>query len=276
MRATFLLLVVSVGLILLQRHVDAQCDFIKSTPIANASHYQHLSYQSGQGKNCLKYQVKNSDKGLFMPVQWSYGTLTLLDVNVPAGATDWIAYCHTATQNDTGETHFSYGANKKQFTDKPDAYRRAGKPPGCNGTQPDDFRDLVTSIKGKIGLTAEKTAMIDLKLTSSYDKTKKNIKTKIEIGKECATLVFLTEKASYDGNEIRLNWDSIAHSIILDQTKGQPITLSGAEKRLSVESSVSVGQGVEPEVKSALLRLVSEKTVVGAVTAPAYNPGKTK
>ena len=130
MRAIFLLLAVSVGAILLHRHADAQCecDFIKSTPVANASHYSHLSFQSGYGKNCVKYQVKNSDKGIFMPAQWVHGRITLIDVNVPARATDWIAVCHTATQNDTGETLLSYGANKKQFMDKPDAYRPTGKP----------------------------------------------------------------------------------------------------------------------------------------------------
>ena len=137
----------------------------------------------------------------------------------------------------------------------------------CDGAQPDDFPDLVTSITGKIGLTQEQTAIIDLKVTSSYDKSKRKIKTKIEIGKECAAIVFMLEKASYEGDTIRLNWDSIAHSVILDQNKKEAITLSAAEKRFSIDSTVSVGKGTEPEVKSALLRLVFIKSVVASVTA---------
>jgi hypothetical protein len=222
---------------------DCECDFIKKTPVTNAANYQPLCFQSGQGKDCLKYQVKNGKDGIFMPVHWAHAKYVLFDFNIPAGQTEWLDVCHTAYQHDTGETKFAYGVNKAQFSDKPETYRPAGKavapgnecepdqvgfPKGKGKKVPDGpskgdgkptFPPLVTAIKGTVALTSEKSVKVDLKVVSSYDDKNKTIKHEILVGGDSTTFAFLAEKEKYGGKEVRILWDSINHQTLLDEYK---------------------------------------------------------
>src|SRR5207249_3600291 len=130
-----------------------ECAFTKSTPVASASHHPPLEFQSGYGNDCLKYQLRNGPKGLFMPTKWTHGKTVLFDWNVPDGPCDWIEVVHTSYQRDNGETSFGYGVLKDEFHDKPLAYRPAGKPSCGDDKGPkDEFRPYTTSLKGPVAI----------------------------------------------------------------------------------------------------------------------------
>jgi hypothetical protein len=106
------------------------CTLTDQTPIGTANQGGYsFNYQSGKGKECRQYQVRNTPGRVLTPVLWKSSIDTFLDINIPACRTGevcrWLTAVHPSrTPVDVGVTELSFGVNRDEYKQEPDGYRK--------------------------------------------------------------------------------------------------------------------------------------------------------
>jgi len=268
----------------------ADCKLNDKTPVANATQHSPLQFQSGKGKDCLKYMVKNGERGLLMPVRWIDKDTVLLDANIPKGPTDWICVVHTSYRHDRGKTSFRYGRNKDEFKDEPQAFRAdPARETAVTGSV------FSTSVKGLVADKQGKAWNVDMKVLSSYDPKRRLLRYEFQMGSDApATFLRLSEKEDpgvelnlpqgrlkiqpprRTPNGLELVWLSPAPKSLLLAAQAQKIRFVDEDLvRLTDQSeplvlSVAQPEGADVTVCRRVLLCKVGGEVILSTTAPAY------
>jgi hypothetical protein len=129
--------------------------------VTNQNGYS-FDYQSGKGAKCRRYRLRNEPGKVLTPTVWKDQSETFLDVDLAAcsaGAVcPWVSAVKiSGTEPDQGETMLSYGVNKDECTDKPDAFRK--RPVSELGFTPNvaelDFVSQFPSIMARFNISPE-------------------------------------------------------------------------------------------------------------------------
>jgi hypothetical protein len=238
--------------------------------VTNQNGYS-FDYQSGKGAKCRRYRLRNEPGKVLTPTVWKDQSETFLDVELAAcsaGAVcPWVrAVKISGTEPDQGETTLSYGVNKDECTDKPDAFRK--KP--VSGSL---FDPIVTIIEGIVADPSGKAMEIKLQATSTLQRDPDGLFTltyDIQVLKsmEKFRLLWPTETGG-EGNAYGVQWDSAVSKALFDKLKGQKwSTFEDTAPRLR-----AVIQAKDVEIdERGLLALYKGNRKISATTAPAYKP----
>jgi hypothetical protein len=250
----------------------SSCNVKTDLPIGvtNQNGYS-FDYQSGKGPKCRRYRLRNEPGKVLTPSIWKDKTETFLDVDLAACAVGavcpWVgAVKISSAEPDQGETTLSYGANKDECTDKPDAFR---KKPVAAGV----FDPLITIIEGVVADASGKAMEIKLQATSTLHREADGMFTltyDIEVLKSMEKFRFLWPKQSADeGAGYGIRWNSAISRALFAKLKGQEWSqFEGSAPHL--KASI---QAKDVEIDDlGLIALYKGNHKIAATTAPAYKP----
>jgi len=147
------------------RTQELECGVSEWLPIglANQGGYS-FNYQSGRGRDCRVYRLRNTPGGVLTPVRWREPGEVFIDQELAActrraSTCPWMEAIKISSRAVTGRTTVSYGVNKDEYSDYPDAYRR--------GTGPATFAPLVTILRGTTAGAAGQPVEIEIRVIST-------------------------------------------------------------------------------------------------------------
>jgi hypothetical protein len=230
-----------------------------------------FDYQSGKGAKCRRYRLRNEPGKVLTPTVWKDDSETFLDVDLAAcsagGACPWVhAVKISGTEPIQGQTTLSYGVNKDECTDKPDAFRKKL----ASGSL---FDPIITIIEGIVADPKGKAMEIKLQATSTLQRDEDGIFTltyDIEVLKSMEKFRFLWPKETGgEGEAYGIRWTSPASRALFDKLKGQE--WSKFEENAPRVKAVIRAKDVEIDERG-LLALYKGSQQIAATTAPAYKP----
>lgn len=248
----------------------ADCPTSESTPIglANQGGYT-FNYQSGRGKDCRRYLLRNTPGKVQTPVLWKDKLEVFLDVDLaecPRGSTcPWVEGIMISAQPTMKDlTTLSYGVNKDEYKDKPDAYRK-------KVGQMTQFPPLVTIIRGIVADAEKKPREVAISVTSYVDGEKPHrlIYVMENIGKPARFQIFRSTPRDLPFSFIGFTWEAAVSKPFFDYLEERKIKELSEDLRKVV---VEIRANTIEVVDSKLLVVVHGTKRIAATTAPAYSP----
>jgi len=251
---------------------QSDCQELEKTPIGTANQKGYLfNYQSGRGNECRTYRLRNTQGKLLTPALWQDTQEIFLDVNLPecqisAKECPWTEAVKTSiSEVIKGPTTLSYGINKDECQDDPDAYRR----------QPAEgkFPAFMTIIRGVVAEPNGKSHSVAVKVISSAKPVGGDkpylLLYRMELLERSEPFRLLRPGVPSELQGLGLLWGAAATRQFLSQLDAKEITNLTPERNvLSIElrtRSVSLDE-------SHPLAIFAGKNRIAATTAPAYIP----
>lgn len=248
----------------------ADCPTSESTPIglANQGGYT-FNYQSGRGKDCRRYLLRNTPGKVQTPVLWKDKSEVFLDVDIaecpPQSTCPWVEGIKISTQPTTKDvTTLSYGVNKDEYKDEPDAYRKKA----AQGTK---FPPLITIIRGIVGDAEKKPREIAIQVASYVEGEKpyRLIYVMENVGKPTPFQIFRSVPRDLPLSFVGFIWEAAGSKPFFDYLEERKIKeLSGDRPRVVVDIRAREIELID----SRLLILVHGTKRIAATTAAAYSP----
>jgi len=247
-----------------------ECEIIESMPagLTNQGGYV-FNYQCGKGKDCRSYGLRNVPGTVLTPVLWKDKQETFLDVNLPecpaSSSCPWIEVIKISTRSIIiGETTLSYGINKDEYKDEPDAYRKKLE-------QETKLSPFITIIRGTVADAQKKPIEIAIRV-SSYVGGVKPYRLTYEIaivGKSEAFQILRPGIVPAEPSVLGLIWEAPASKPFFEYLYQMGIKeLSAKVGKIVVDITAR-----EIEVEESKLLIVVQGTKrIAATTAPAYRP----
>lgn len=271
---TIVLMLISLATVMFASSLSAQQDCattgILPVGLANQGGYA-FNYQSGKGTECRLYRLRNNPGKVLTPARWKDVKETFIDVNLPecpANSTcPWVEAVKISTlATMIDKTTLSYGANKDEYRDEPDAYRKRVE-------EATGFPPLITIIRGMVADASKKPLEIAVSVASYAEGMKSPyLLTYIIrlVGESGPFQILRPGDFPKDTLAQGLIWEAAASRAFfsdLERRKIRQLSLK-EDKEIIVKIEVD---GVEVE-ESKLLILVQGTTQLAATTAPAYRP----
>ena len=205
------------------------------------------------------------------PALWKDQSEVFLDVDLAAcssgSACPWVHVVKiSSTQPTKGETTLSYGVNKDECTDNPDAFRKKS---GSGSL----FEPFVTIIEGLVGDPKGKPIQIKIQAISTLERGENGTFTltyDLEVLSSMEKFQFLSpEETGRENEAYGVHWYSAASKPLLDELKGKE--WSKLEGDAPHVKAVISSKDVEIDERG-LLALYKGSRQIAATTAPAYRP----
>jgi len=233
-----------------------------------------FDYQSGKGDICRVYRLRNMPGRLQTPVLWKDRREVFMDLSLPEcaakSACQWDTVVRiSADSSRVGKSTLSYGLNRDEFTDDPDAYRSELV------SKPTRLPPLITIFGGVVPDGRRNPHRIAIQL-SSYAFAKGaepyTLRYEIEItGMSEAMRLLRPATARDSGSGLGLIWHAAASDSFFRYLERNRLTdlLPGGDKSKVIFEI----QATEIEVEEfQLLEVLAGGDVIAATTAPAYRP----
>lgn len=221
-----------------------------------------FNYQSGRGPNCRVYRLRNMPGGLLTPVRWRDRGEIFIDQNLAACTKEtrtcpWMEAIKISSRAVTGRTTISYGVNKDEYSDYPDAYRRG---------ELAAFAPLVTILRGITASAAGEPVEIEIRVVSTVQ-AGAVLRLQYEImliRSSVGAFEYVAPGKRPEG--FGIVWESPTSSWFLDYI--------GSVRRLAIGSPRSVATSTTAPllVDSSRLVVMQRDREILATTAPAYKP----
>ncbi len=267
MRISLLLLILLAAAIPTSSLAQSDCATTHVLPIglANQGGYA-FNYQSGKGKDCRRYRLRNTPGNLLTPVLWRDTREVFMDVDLvecPKGSIcPWVDGIRISTEPATpGRTTLSFGLNKDEYKDEPDAYR-------LEETTTARLAPLITILRGIVADSAKKPFELNVQVASYVEGGRPYRLTYeiITIGKPGTFQLLPTKNVPEWPKAPALIWDAAASKPFLEYLSAKKIKFLPEKLIVQIEA-----EGIEVE-QSKLLMVVQGNKRIAATTAPAYRP----
>ncbi len=251
---------------------QSDCKELEKTAIGTANQKGYLfNYQSGKGNECRTYRLRNTPGKLLTPALWQDPQEIFLDVNLPecqasAGDCPWTEAVKTSiSEIIKGSTTLSYGINKDECHDDPDAYRKKPKE--------GKFPSFMTIIRGTVAEPDGRSHAIAVKVVSSAEPVAGDrpylLRYRMELLEHSEAFRLMRSGVPSEASGLGLLWEAAATSEFFTQLDARKLTnLSPQSSEFSIEvrtKSISVDE-------SKVLAIFAGKNRIAATTAPAYIP----
>lgn len=244
---------------------ENECPLNEKLTIGKANQGGYVfEYQSGRGKECRIYQMRNTPGGVMTPAAWKDETEVFLSTNIPSckkGDTcPWIESVKTSSSDVfKGRTDLSYGINKDEFHDNPDAIRKKVK-------EDKTYRPYITLLRGIVADSKDRPIAINVSVSSSVQVKGSEFVINYKV-QTMGTTTPLKLLAHPEDQGSGILWAPLQSSAI-NQTKHSVLTAG-----IPLEASITAKSIVANE--NLVLQIIQEPNfTLIAATAPAYIPGE--
>ncbi len=251
---------------------QSDCPENEKTPIgtANQGGYR-FNYQSGKGDECRTYRLRNTPGKVQTPALWKDIQEIFLDVDLPECAAGsncpWTeAVKVSASPIIKDVTVLSYGVNKDEYRDEPDAYRK--KP-----AQKGKLRPFITIIRGTVADPQKKPHALALQVSSYAEGGGEGrgytLVYSIKLLEPSEPLLLLRPGVFPETSGLGLLWEAAASETFfkqIDERKIRQLSRGFSEFGIDIRArNISVEE-------SKLLSFYKGDKRIAATTAPAYVP----
>jgi hypothetical protein len=256
-----------------------ECSIPDWLPIGLENQYGYtFNYQSGKGKECRAYRLRNKPGQVSTAVDWrdTRQNVDELLLNVTLAECTKGTECPWMEQNrvsvqskaslqtaEIGETKIGFGVPTDEYEDKVGAYRQKVEKQAR-------FTSFTTVLRGIVGGRENKQHEIAIRVTSSMLGTKPFLRLtyRVELAGESEPLATMAKGGK--GAELSFDWQAAATPAFKEKLmqQGQVTRLSSDSSSLEVELPAS-------EVvldRSDTLVIFEGETAIAATSAPAYRP----
>lgn len=230
-----------------------------------------FDYQSTRGSGCRTYRLRNAPGSVLTPAVWKDADEVFLDVDLPACPVGtncgWVNVVKiSGSAKSPGETILSYGVNKDECKDDPDAFRRERNTSGS-------LSKLITEIRGLVADSKGQPRPIAIKVSSMAMGNPKDgyvIVYRMETSGWSEPFELMETQKSQEGeSSFRVLWQAAASKPFNDLLQDKYSNYSLQEgPGISVELRTPA---ISVDERNQLVIFQGEKRIV-ATTAPAYRP----
>jgi len=266
-----LLITISLIMIFLSDSLaQEECKTKEKTPIGltNQGGYS-FNYQSGKGQNCRVYRLRNTPGRLQTPVRWKdeqevFHDCDLLECSV-GSVCPWIESILPSYQPiKVGKTTLSYGVNKDEYKDQPDAYQK--KPEKIT-----KFPPLTSILRGIVADAEKKPFELAIQVYSSVEGIRpyRLIYVMAIVGKSRDFQILRPGIFPAHPLSPVLIWEAAASNLFFEYLSRRGIReLSAKLGKIVVDISA---KDIHLEEAKMLVVIQGNKRIA-AITAPAYKP----
>jgi hypothetical protein len=255
--------------------LQAQCKPTQQLPVGTTNQGGYVfNYQSWRGPNCRAYRLRNTPGKLLTPVAWTDQAETFFDGYIPACQQNqncnWIeTVVAAASSSVVAPTRLSYGANKDEYKDSPDAIR--GKHQVTS-----DSKILITILRGLIADDKGNAHEIAVQVSSEVSASPPYIFAyRAEFAGKSEPLRILRLAGGLEpSNMLGLLWESANTQLFVSALQNKGYT--ELSERTGGKLAVEIRANDKIEIESKLLSIFNGNKRIASLTAPAYRPASAR